>query len=126
MFIFYYAVLSEVSPPTPFRRSPPPPSPAAIPTRPRFNPGNTPCRRFCPFVSCSIRGCRPLAGDPEAGRGRYRRNHDQTTFGCSRWPPSAQNWALNKIPPIEAACFCYGVAAGFPSLIERHRIGHRP
>jgi TRAP-type uncharacterized transport system fused permease subunit len=33
MFIFYYAVLSEVSPPTALSPLPPQPSPAAIPIR---------------------------------------------------------------------------------------------
>jgi len=57
MFIFYYAVLSEVSPPDPrCRHSPPPPSPAAIPIATPCRRGNTPCRPFsCRSFLCSIR-----------------------------------------------------------------------
>jgi len=52
MFIFYYAVLSEVSPPTALSPSQPPRLPAAIPIRPRCRLGSTRCRPSW-FRSCS-------------------------------------------------------------------------
>jgi hypothetical protein len=80
MFIFYYAVLSEVSPPTALSPFAAPPSPAAIPTRPRCNPGNTPCPpSWYRSYSCSTRRASGLLlAIPKGGSWvRHRRDHDQ-------------------------------------------------
>jgi len=105
-----------------FRRSRPPPSPVAIPTRPRCNPGNTRCRRSCAVrVRARPAGRWPLAVDPE-GRvmDRYCRDHDQDDpSACWRCGICPELWRCDKIQRSSAACFCYrDWLLCFPSLIE--------
>jgi TRAP-type uncharacterized transport system fused permease subunit len=76
MFIFYYAVLSEVSPPTALSPSPPRRSPAAIRTRRPCSAGKYTVPAFL-LPSCSCSTLRPgllLMARRRRGRGELARD----------------------------------------------------
>ena len=111
MFIFYYAVLSEVSPPTAL-------SPFAAAAITGGDPYKTTLQSWkytlpaflVPFVFVlDPQGVGLLLKIPQ-GRlvGRYRRDHDQDgASGCWRWRRRPRTGRCDKIRRSSAACFCY-------------------
>ena len=122
MFIFYYAVLSEVSPPTALS----PFAAAAItggdPYKTTMQAGSTPCRRsWCRSSSCSIpQGVGLLMKIPKDGSvWDIVLVTAKTAAGLAALAAAAQNWALRQNTHGRArAVGACGLLLVFPSLLE--------
>ena len=122
MFIFYYSVLSEVSPPTALS----PFAAAAItggdPYRRRCRRGSTRCRRsWCRSCSCSIRRASACCS-------RFPRTDRRidivlitlkTGLGLAALASAAQGWAIRKTTGAERLLLLLaGLLMVFPGLLE--------
>ncbi len=110
MFIFYYAVLSEVSPPTAL-------SPFAAAAITGGDPYKTTLQSWkytlpaflVPFVFVlDPQGVGLLLSIPRAARGSISsRSRSRRPSGCWRWPRLPRTGRCDKIRRSSAACFCY-------------------
>jgi TRAP-type uncharacterized transport system fused permease subunit len=110
MFIFYYAVLSEVSPPT-----------ALSPFAAAAITGGDPYKTTLPFVFVlDPQGVGLLLAIPKGGSWvDIVEITIKTTLGLMALAAVAQNWALRQNTPIERGLLLLsGLLLVFPSLIE--------